>query len=254
MQTRKRKSKPWERRKKRTSLLINTKRRCEWFTAAFLVSGGFIIMKVLGVTGGIACGKSYVTGLFARWGARTASADEDARAVVLPGSSTLEAVLAIFPEARSPKNTLDRARLAARIFGDTNARAELEAILHPAIFARMLDAVATARASADAPLFAYEVPLLFEKDRAAMFDATLAVVCSPETQAARLQERERAAGRPMLAPEQITERLSAQLPNDEKARRADFVIRTDGTPTDTESQARSVWRAVVGSEPRGTAV
>ncbi|MBC7805969.1 MAG: dephospho-CoA kinase [Akkermansiaceae bacterium] len=211
-------------------------------------------MKILGITGGIACGKSFVTRLFAGWGARTASADADARTVVLPGSATLVTVLDAFPEARSPDGTLDRARLAARIFGDADARAKLEDILHPAIFAEMQRAINGARSVSDAPLFAYEVPLLFEKNRAAMFDATMAVVCSPETQAARLQERERTAGRPVLSAEQIAERLSAQLPNPEKARRANFVIHTDGSLEDTESQARAVWLAVVGSEPRGTAV
>ncbi len=211
-------------------------------------------MKILGITGGIACGKSFVTGLFARWGARTASADADARTVVLPGSATLEAVLAAFPDARSREGRLDRSRLAARIFGDADARAKLEAVMHPAIFVEMRETIESARSATDAPLLAYEVPLLFEKDRAPMFDATLAVVCAPETQAARLQERERTAGRPALSPEQIAERLSAQLPNDEKARRADYVIRTDGTLADTESQARAVWVAVVGSEPPGTAV
>ncbi|MBC8137165.1 MAG: dephospho-CoA kinase [Fibrella sp.] len=211
-------------------------------------------MKVLGITGGIACGKSFVTRLFAQWGARTASADEDARTVVLPGSATLAAVLAAFPDARSPEGTLDRAILAARIFGDAAARARLEGIMHPAIFVEMQTAIQRARAMTDAPLFAYEVPLLFEKERGPLFDATLAVVCTPETQAARLQERERLAGRPLLSPEQIAERLSAQLPNTEKARRADFVVHTDGTLTDTESQARAVWLAVAGSEPDGTAV
>lgn len=211
-------------------------------------------MKILGITGGIACGKSSVTRLFAHWGAQTASADEDARTVVLPGSPTLEAVFDTFPHVRSMDGTLERAKLAARIFGDATARAQLEAILHPAIFVEMQTAINKARTVSDVPLFAYEVPLLFEKDRAAMFDATLAVVCSPETQAERLQERERLAGRPTLSPEQITERLSAQLPNEEKARRADFVIRTDGTLSDTEFQARTVWIALVGSEPRETAV
>jgi dephospho-CoA kinase len=211
-------------------------------------------MKLLGITGGIACGKSFVTRLLAEWGARTASADEDARTVVAPGTPTLDAVFITFPEARSPAGTLDRAKLGARIFHDPKARAELEAILHPAIFIQMRAAIEQARASSDVPLFAYEVPLLFEKDRAAMFDATLAVVCLPETQAERLQERERLAGRSALSPEQIAARLSAQLPNDEKARRADFVVRTDGTLAETEAEVRSLWRTLVGSEPPETAV
>ena len=211
-------------------------------------------MKILGITGGIACGKSFVTQLFAQWGAQTASADEDARTVVAPGSPTLQAVFAAFPEVRSQEGTLDRAKLAVHIFGNSDARARLEVILHPAIFAEMQAAINTARTSSNAPLFAYEVPLLFEKNRTAMFDATLAVVCSPVTQAERLQAREKVAGRPSLTTEQLAERLSAQLPNEEKARRANFVIHTDGTAEQTESQANAVWFALVGSEPRATAV
>ena len=202
-------------------------------------------MIILGITGGIACGKSFVTALFETWGARVASADDDARAVIAPGSPLLEAVFAAFPESRLPDGSLNRRALAERTFGSPGDRARLEALLHPAIFERITRTVREARTRNDAPLLAYEVPLLFEKSRESLFDETLAVVCSPQTQAARLQAREYAKNGAVLTPEQIADRLTAQLPGDEKARRADFVIRTDGTEAQTEIQARALWHQFV---------
>ncbi|MBC8140801.1 MAG: dephospho-CoA kinase [Armatimonadetes bacterium] len=211
-------------------------------------------MKTLGVTGGIACGKSFVTAQLSQWGAQTASADADAREVVLPGTPTLETVFAAFPESRLPGGMLNRRYLAERTFGDPDVRAKLESLLHPAIFARMEATISTARTSDDAPLLAYEVPLLFEKNRESLFDETLAVVCSPEMQAERLQARELAKNGGTLTSEQIAERLAAQLSNEEKASRADFVIYTDGTEADTTEQARAVWRELTGSEPPASRV
>ena len=127
-------------------------------------------MYILGITGGIACGKSQVTGFFAGWGAIVASADEDARAVIAPGSPLLEDVFAAFPGAKSPDGTLDRRKLGAETFGKLGARARLEALLHPAIFERMTRAINAARTGDDAPMLAYEVPLLFEKERESWFD------------------------------------------------------------------------------------
>lgn len=206
-------------------------------------------MQVIGLTGGIATGKSTVARMFAALGAQTASADEDARAVVEPGSPTLAAVFAAFPGVRHPDGTLDRAALGARVFSDPAARKTLEGITHPAIFERMQERAARARASGEGVLV-YEVPLLYEKDRQRMFDAVVAVLTSPEKQAERLQAREAAAGRAALTPEGIAERLSAQMPPEEKARRADYVVRTDVPLEETEAEVRRVWEQITGVEPR----
>ncbi len=198
-------------------------------------------MKIIGITGGIACGKSTVTQLFAERGARTRSADADARTVLQPGETTLAAVRAAFPDATLPDGTLDRARLAATIFADADARRRLEAITHPAILARMRAAIEAARASSDDGLLVYETPLLYEAALEPLFDAVIAVVASPGVQAARLQAREAAAGRPALTADAIAGRLDAQLSNEEKARRADFVVRTDGRLAETEAQVECIW-------------
>ncbi len=203
---------------------------------------------VLGITGGIACGKSTVTRMLAERGAQTASADEDARAVVAPDSPTLPAVREAFPEAFSADGALDRAALGRRVFSDPAARERLEAITHPAIIARMRAVIDAARRDPAPGVLAYEVPLLYEAGLESLFDAVLAVVCSPEVQAARLQAREAAAGRPPLTPEAMAGRLAAQMPVTEKARRADFVVRTDGSLEETQAQVAAVWGRLVAVE------
>ena len=207
-------------------------------------------MIIVGVTGGIAGGKSTVTRMLANLGAEVRSADEDARAVLADGSPALAAVLAAFPEARAEDGALSRALLARRIFADPGARARLEAILHPAIIARMTGAITAAR-SADPGVLAYETPLLYEARLEALFDAVIAVLATPELQRERLQARERAANRNPLTEDELSARLGAQIPPEEKARRADFVIRTDGTLADTEAQVRRVWERLGASGAAG---
>lgn len=209
-----------------------------------------IAMRIVGVTGGIAAGKSVVTRMLGALGARTHSADRDARAVLEDGSPALAAVLAAFPEARSAQGGLDRAKLAARIFADPEARARLEALMHPAIITRMRETIAAARRdpggqAAGPGVLAYETPLLYEAGLEHLFDVVIAVVATPALQAERLQARERAAGRGPLSPDELSARLQAQMPPEEKARRADFVVRTDLPLAETEAQVRGIWNALL---------
>jgi len=204
---------------------------------------------IVGVTGGIASGKSTVTRMLADLGAQTRSADEDARAILADGSPVLTALLTAFPDARRNDGTLDRAALAAHIFADPPARVRLEAITHPAILARMTEAIADARTRGrEEGLFVYETPLLYEAGLADLFDAVIAVLAAPELQAERLQAREAAAGRPPLSPEAVAARLMAQMPPEEKARRADYVVRTDVPLEETREQVKRIATALVGNK------
>jgi dephospho-CoA kinase len=198
-------------------------------------------VKIIGLTGGIASGKSTVAKMLAALGATVLSADEDARAVLAPDAPLLAAVFAAFPEVRRADGTLDRAALAARIFADPDAREHLESLTHPAIIARMRGAVAAARADSRPGILVYETPLLYEADLESLFDAVVVVYCPPEVQAERLQAREAAAGRPPLTPEQIADRLAAQLSAEEKARRADYVVRSDVSVEETRAQVERLW-------------
>ena len=197
-------------------------------------------MIIVGVTGGIAGGKSAVTGMLGALGAQTRSADDDARIVLADGSPLLADVFAVFPEVRAADGSLDRARLAGRIFADPVSRAHLEAILHPAIIARMTEAI-TAGRGAGPGVLAYETPLLYEARLEPLFDRVIAVLATPALQRERLQARERAAGRDPLTEDELSARLGAQIPPEEKARRADFVIRTDGSLAETEAEVRRIW-------------
>lgn len=198
-------------------------------------------MHVWAITGAIACGKSTVARLFAQLGAQVRSADDDARAV-LEESAVRDAVRGAFPDAFDDDGALDRAALGRRIFADPEARRTLNALTHPAIRRRMRAAIDAARADTRPGLLLYEVPLLYEGALEGWFDGVIAVAASPDAQAERLQAREAAAGRPPLTADAIAARLSAQISADEKARRADVVVRTDTELEQTRAQVARLWR------------
>lgn len=170
-------------------------------------------MHVWAITGGIACGKSTVSRLFAEQGAQIASADDDARAVLTDGSGTREAVLAAF-------GTLDRAALGKRVFEDPEARKTLNALMHPAIRRRMRATIDAARAEDRLGLLLYEVPLLYEGGLETWFDGVIAVQASHESQRSRLLARG-------LSEIEAEQRLAAQLDPLEKVRRSQQVVSTD---------------------------
>lgn len=204
-------------------------------------------MKVIGLTGGIASGKSAVARMFAECGAQVESADVDARAVLEPGGDALTGVLQAFPDTANADGTINRSALAARIFADPDARKLLNSLTHPAIRKRMRAAIDTARADTSNSVLIYEVPLLFEGGLETWFDATVATLVAPEVQAERLQERERSAGRPPLTPEQLEDRLVAQMPNEEKARRATYVVRTDIPMAETQARVEELYRELTAT-------
>ena len=180
-------------------------------------------MRLIGVTGGIATGKSTVDRMLEAHGAVVIDADELAREVVLAGEPALDEVAARFGrELILPDGTLDRTRLGAIVFADPDARRDLERITHPRILELMQERVAAALAG-PAPLVAVVVPLLFENAREGMFEGVLLVYAPREVQLRRLHERNG------LDESAALQRLAAQLPIDEKRARATWVIEnTDG--------------------------
>lgn len=147
-------------------------------------------MLVVGLTGGIASGKSLVGGYFADVGAATVDADALAREVVAPGSEGLAAVIEAFGDGvLAADGTLDRAALRRRIFDDDEARQRLEGILHPRIRTLMEARVEARRATGDAYCVAI-VPLLVETGQDARYDRVLVVDAPEPVQIARLQARD----------------------------------------------------------------
>jgi dephospho-CoA kinase len=190
-------------------------------------------MKRVALTGGIATGKSWVLRRFASLGVPTIDADVVAREVVAPGTAAAARILSRFGRAvMDDDGALDRKALAAIVFADAGARADLEAIVHPAVY----EAIRAwfAALPADTPLALADIPLLYETGHADEFDAVVVTACSPEEQVRRLVARDG------VDETGARRRLAAQWPIEEKVRRADYVIHTDGTHAETDAQVDAV--------------
>ncbi len=177
---------------------------------------------LVGLTGAIAAGKSEALAALARLGAATISADSVVHAL-LREPDVRQALSERFGDSVAPDGDVDRARLAAAVFADEEALAWLEALLHPRVGERI--AAWHAGLADDVPLAVAEVPLLFETGMEAAFDATVCVVASEEAR------RERAARRGTGL---LEGRAGRQLPQEEKARRATFVVENDGDLAELE--------------------
>ena len=200
-------------------------------------------MRIIGLTGGIATGKSAVAAILAARGAAVVDADRIAREVVEPGTAGLEAVIRAFgPEVVTASGALDRARLAGIVFADPESRRRLEALTHPLILARIADQVAGLILSEPA-LIAVDVPLLFEGGRQSDFPGgVLLVYADAATQLRRLHERDG------LGDEAARQRLAAQLPIERKRELATWVIDNGGRRADTEAAVNLWWRDIVTVE------
>ena len=175
-------------------------------------------MRLIGVTGGIATGKSTVDRMLEAHGATVIDADELAREVVSRGEPALEEVAARFgPDVMQPDGSLDRELLGRIVFADPQARRDLDRITHPRIAELTRDRIAAALAG-PAPLVAVDIPLLFENAREAMFEGVLLVYAPRDVQIRRLRERNG------LDEAAALQRIAAQLPIDEKRDRATWVI------------------------------
>ncbi|BAS27347.1 dephospho-CoA kinase [Limnochorda pilosa] len=197
-------------------------------------------MRVLGVTGGVATGKSLVARFLEELGAAVVDADQLAREVVEPGEPALEEIRQVFgPGVLTPEGRLDRKALARRVFSDEGARRRLEAIIHPRVRRRMEEAVARLR-EAGAPLIVLEIPLLFEGGEPVrrLVDRVLVVTAPEAVQLERLRQRNG------LTEAEARARMAAQMPLEEKVRRADYVVDNGGTPEETRRQVQRVWEAM----------
>jgi dephospho-CoA kinase len=197
------------------------------------------VTRRVALTGGIATGKSHVRAAFERLGVPTIDADVLAHAVVAPGTPGLAAVVARFGGGvLQGDGSLNRRALASIVFSAPAARRDLEAIIHPSVRQEIDRWFASLDASRH-PFAIADIPLLYEGGREREFDAVIVAACDAETQVRRVMARDGATG------DEARQRLQAQLPIDEKIRRADYVIRTDGTLADTDRQVRAVYEALL---------
>ena len=189
---------------------------------------------ILGVTGGIATGKSSVTEQFRVMGLPIVSADELARVVVRVGTDTLPMIVERFgAEVLCPDGSLNRERLAQIIFADDTARRDLNQIIHPAI-ARLAESTLASLVAAGATHIVYEVPLLYEVGAESRVDKVLVVSADSEVQIKRLMARDGVDRTAAKA------RIASQMSLEEKINRADYVIDNSGTPDETARQVRDL--------------
>lgn len=190
---------------------------------------------ILGITGNIASGKSSVSRELARRGALVVDADQLAREVVAPGSETLQQLVSAFGAGilRSD-GQLDRTALGRTIFADDQARKRLDSIMHPAIARLSVKRLQQLRQQ-DHPLIVYEAPLLYEVGAQTRVDKVLLVTVSPEVQLQRLLDRDG------LDKEQAQQRIAAQMPQQQKVARADYLIDNSGSWVATLEQIEQLW-------------
>jgi dephospho-CoA kinase len=193
-------------------------------------------MYLIGLTGGIASGKSYVASLLAEHGASTIDADDVARQVVATGTTGLAEVVDAFgDEVILATGELDRQKLGDIVFSNPERRLQLESILHPLIKIRTTELIN----SQTSAIVVYSVPLLVEANVDYPFDTVITVEAGADNQVERLV-RSRS-----LSEEEARKRVSAQTTASNREARADYVIDSSGTKEQTKQQVDIVWRQLV---------
>jgi len=196
-------------------------------------------MLRVGLTGSIATGKSFVSGVLAGLGCRVVDADELARRVVEPGTEGLRAVVEEFgAEVLDDEGRLDRARLGALVFGDARRRERLNAILHPLIIAEQDALLRRWEEEEPRGVGVVDAALMIESGGYRRFDKLVVVHCRPELQLERLMRRNR------LSREEAERRIAAQMPQEEKLRYADFSVDTSDSFEQTRARTEEVYKAL----------
>jgi len=195
-------------------------------------------VKVIGLTGGIATGKSTVASMLRGLGAKVIDADELAREVVKPDQEAWREIIEAFgSEVLRQDRTLNREKLRKIVFADKRARKRLDSITHPRIRALAQERIEKLAAEG-ADIIIYEAPLLFENRVHLWLRPVILVTSDSETQKRRLRERDR------LSESEIRHHLEAQMPLEEKTKLANFVIDNSGELKDLERQVREVWEKI----------
>jgi len=195
-------------------------------------------VKLVGLTGGIASGKSTVAEILKRQGAAIINADVLAREVVEPDRQAWTEIVNTFGTAvLQPDRALDRQRLRAIIFDDPDARKKLESIIHPQVRA-LAEQRIREHAAAGYAVIVYEVPLLFEGNLQEWLRPVILVACDVDTQRNRLQSRDN------LSAAQAQKHIDAQMSLEAKRRLADYVIENNGSLEDLKRQVQAVLEKI----------
>lgn len=196
-------------------------------------------MLRVGLTGGLACGKSTVAKMFSDLGAHIIYADRIAHEFYRPGQPVYEELVKRFGrEIVLPDGEIDRSRLAAMAFGHNRVE-ELNKIVHPAVVQRQEQLMHEISARVPAAIIMVEAALIFEAGVAGRFAKTIVVTCRPEQKIARYAQR--AGLDEATAAADAERRNKAQLPDEEKVRRADYVIDNSGSLEKTQQQVERIY-------------
>ncbi len=203
-------------------------------------------MIIVGLTGGIASGKSTVAGMFVKGGATVLDGDELVRELQVPGTNVYKATVEAFgPDILQPDGTINRKLLGEMVFREERLRKRLETIVHPALVLAVEERLAELRKQG-VPLCVVELPLLIEAGAEGRFDWVVVVTAPEELQVTRLMTDRG------LSREEAVARIHAQMPLAEKAKRADFVIENGGDLQETEREVQEVIRGLLRGGPKKT--
>jgi dephospho-CoA kinase len=204
-------------------------------------------MLKVGLTGGLACGKSFVGEALAGYGCLLIQADELGHEVLAPGGEAYEPVVKEFGRGILTEDgagfSINRRELAARVFGSPERLARLNALVHPLVFRREEDLIGRFAQREPHGIAVVEAAILIETGSYKRFDRLILVTCLEE------QQVERAMRRDGAVEQEVRARLSRQMPLDAKLKFADFVIDTSGSKEDTIRQTRAVYESLRRIQP-----
>ena len=188
-------------------------------------------MRVIGLTGGIGCGKSLAAQYFAELGALVIDADQLARAAIERGSQGFDEVISFFGDSILNNGDIDRRALGELIFKDPEAKKKLESIIHPFVRQQFEEAVASLKSDEN---LVYEIPLLVETGAQDRFDLVVTVESELENRITRLRQRG-------MHISEIEGRIASQATREQRVAVADYLIENDGTEDELLRQVENIW-------------
>ncbi|MDI6689673.1 MAG: dephospho-CoA kinase [Actinomycetota bacterium] len=203
-----------------------------------LVMKGRKSMKVIGVTGGIATGKSTVAKLLASRGAKVIDADQISREVMAPKSEVWEKIVTYFgEEILLQDGSIDRKKLAKIVFSDPQELEVLNRLTHPSIIKVIEDRLEELKRTRWDQVIVFDCPLLIETQLLPLVDEVVVVTTKEETQIKRLEEKG-------LSAEEARARMRAQIPQEERVKFADYIVENDGTLDELREKVDELWEAI----------
>ena len=198
-------------------------------------------MIVIGLTGGMASGKTSVARMLAKLGAHVIDADVIAKKLVTPGQPALRLLAEIFgPGIIQPDGNLNRGALAAIVFNDHEKLEKLNAVLHPLVIQKTMEKLRIFKETQPESVIIIDAPLLLEAGMTKLVDEVWVVIAGEEEQIKRAVLREN------LSREEAKKRLAAQMPLKEKLKYANKVIDNSGSISSTAGQVKTLWEKVLG--------